>query len=105
MGEPVNNVAVTFLSCTAESGAVPERMTANDGGEDANASPDTAGAEASGEESAVEEGDTAAVGLVNYSDQTATLELSLYEDEKILEIRELSLKPEETFTCLFHGLS
>ena len=105
MGEPVNNVAVTFLSCTAESGAVPERMKANDGGEDANASPDTAGAEASGEESAVEEGDTAAVGLVNYSDQTATLELSLYEDEKILEIRELSLKPEETFTCLFHGLS
>ena len=81
VGEPVNNVALTFLSCS--SGTSESQNSA--------ASEDS------------EQGGTAAVGLVNYSDKTAALELALYEDDKIINIRELALKPEETFTCLFQG--
>lgn len=115
MGEPVNNVAATFLSCTGEtsdvSGAAsagnPE--TAESGSSTGAIVQSDDGASAEGDTGAAADvdkaGDTAAVGLVNYSDKTATLELSLYEDDKVIGIRVLSMKPEETFTCLFSGIT
>ena len=69
MGEPVSNVAGTFLSCAKEK-----------------------------------DGYTAAAGLVNYSDHTAELELSLYEGDKLLAVRKLSLEAQENSTCLFEKI-
>lgn len=51
-----------------------------------------------------ENGYTAAAGLVNYSDVSARLELSLYEGERVLEIRSLTLDPDASYTCLFQNV-
>jgi len=50
------------------------------------------------------EGYTAAAGIVNYSDYTANLEVSLYEGDQLLEIRQVSVAPEESYTCLFENI-
>ncbi len=46
---------------------------------------------------------TAAAGLTNYSDCDANLELSLYEGEKLIDIRRLTVKAKESYTCLFEN--
>ena len=43
----------------------------------------------------------AAAGLVNYSSHKAKFDVSLYEGKKLLSVRTVTLKPEESFTCLF----
>lgn len=51
------------------------------------------------------DGYTAAAGVVNYSDHKATLEITLYEENKILDVRTLSLKADESYTCLFEKIA
>ncbi|MCM1024934.1 MAG: VWA domain-containing protein [Roseburia sp.] len=46
-----------------------------------------------------------AASLTNYSDAEASLEISLYEGRKLLEIRSLTLGAEETALCLFQEFS
>ena len=104
MGEPVNNVALTFLSCSSGTSGAGNSADSEEVAGSGSAQDSLNGGAGTGE-SADTQGDTAAVGLVNYSDRTAALELALYEDDKVIDIRELSLKPEETFTCLFQGIS
>lgn len=48
---------------------------------------------------------TVASGLVNYSDFTADLEVSLYEGDHLLAIRQVSVAPEESYTCLFEDIN
>lgn len=43
----------------------------------------------------------AAAGLVNYSSHKVKFDVSLYEGKKLLSVRTVTLKPEESFTCLF----
>lgn len=51
-----------------------------------------------------EDGYTAVAGLVNYSDSEVNLELSLYEGDKLADMRSVSMKPEENITCLFENV-
>lgn len=51
-----------------------------------------------------ENGYAAAAGLVNYSDSAASLEIGLYEKDKLVDMRTFSLKPDESSTCLFKNL-
>lgn len=48
---------------------------------------------------------TAAAGLVNYSDDIAQLEISLYEGKQILGIRSITLEPDASYTCLFEDVA
>lgn len=50
-------------------------------------------------------GYTAAAGVTNYSNHKATLEITLYEGKKILDVRTLSLKADESYTCLFEKIA
>lgn len=51
-----------------------------------------------------ENGYTAAAGLVNYSDSEVNLEIGLYEKNSLVNMRTVSLKPNENSTCLFQNL-
>ena len=50
------------------------------------------------------EGYTAVAGLVNYSDQKAELEIALYSGDRLADMRTVSLKPDESSTCLFQDV-
>ncbi len=73
VGQPVSNAALNFLSYTQAEGA---------GG--------------------VQDGATVcAASLTNYSDVECSLEISLYEGNRLLEIRQVSLNAGETSLCFF----
>lgn len=45
---------------------------------------------------------TCASSLTNYSDADASMELSLYEGDRLVEMRRVSLAPDETTLCFFN---
>lgn len=91
IGEAVSNVSNNFLTyADAET-------------DENEAIADTAGAD-SGRESGTSnhaQKITCASGLTNYSDAQASMEVSLYEGERLLEIRKMTLAPNETALCFF----
>ena len=91
MGHAVSNVSNNFLSYV-------ERGTQSARAED-DASGENAGeAQASG--SAIP-GITCASSITNYSNTEASMEVSLYQGDKLLEVKQLTLPPGETTLCYF----
>lgn len=91
MGEAVNNVSNNFLTfADAET---------DGNGETA----DTSGTDSAQEYGASDHARriTCASSLTNYSDVEASMEVSLYEGERLLEIRKMILAPDETALCFF----
>ena len=87
VGDKVSNVANNFLSYSFS-----------------DAQADTSDSDAPG--AAERDGDggrpvICASGITNYSDAEASMEVSLYEGEKLLEIRQLTLGAGDTTLCLF----
>ena len=75
MGDAVRNVSNNFLSYTSGEGSTEDVLMA-----------------------------TCASGITNYSDVEAQVEVSLYEGERLLEIRQLTLPAGETTLCLFEEI-
>ena len=119
MGEPVSNVSNNFLTYAAaeerNADAKTDGMEKTDTGAEADAGDDT-GTEADGkadreaetadhgQEKAASDHDrriTCASSLTNYSDAQASMEVSLYEGEHLLEITKMTLAPGETALCFF----
>lgn len=110
-GREVNNVSNNFLSYVDHAGrgteavggesAGAETSERTAAGTDAEASGGTAGetAEASSEEDS--RMITCASGITNYGDGEASMEVSLYEGGKLLEIKQMSVAPGETSLCFF----
>lgn len=78
IGRPVSNVAVNFLSYTEVEN------TGDENGGDA-----------------LDGAVVCAASLTNYSDVECSLEISLYEGGRLLEIRQFSLEAGETSLCFF----
>jgi len=108
MGRAVNNVSNNFLSYvergTAGTGPVTERGIS---GTEA-AEPDPSGPEASeisaGEAEGSDRGPsviTCASSITNYGDTEASMEVGLYEGNKLLELKQLVLPAGETTLCYF----
>lgn len=93
MGEAVSNVSNNFLTYADEEAEEDETAA------------DTAGTD--GEQGyGTSESDhvrqvTCASSLTNYSDAEASMEVSLYEGERLLEIKKMTLAPDETALCFF----
>ena len=110
-GRQVNNVSNNFLSYVEYAGngndiaggeaAGEEASERTAAGTDAEASGGTA---AGTEGTSSEEGRrmiTCASSITNYGDGEASMEVSLYEGGKLLEIKQLSVAPGETTLCFF----
>ena len=52
-----------------------------------------------------ENGYQAAAGLTNYSAKAATLEIALYEDDKTLDVRSVTIPAKESYTALFEDIA
>ena len=52
-----------------------------------------------------ENGYQAAAGLTNYSAKAATLEIALYEDNKTLDVRSVTIPAKESYTALFEDIA
>ncbi len=90
MGESVSNVSNQFLTY-AEA----------DRGEDKEASADNGQTDQAENTRVI----TCACGLTNYSDAEASMEVSLYAGERLVEIKKMTLGAEETALCFFEDFS
>ncbi len=91
MGHAVSNVSNNFLSYV-------ERGTQSAGAGDDASGVNADEAEVSG--SAIP-GITCASSITNYSNTEASMEVSLYQGDKLLEVKQLTLPPGETTLCYF----
>lgn len=91
MGHAVSNVSNNFLSYV-------ERGTQSAGAGDDASGVNAGEAEVSG--SAIP-GITCASSITNYSNTEASMEVSLYQGDKLLEVKQLTLPPGETTLCYF----
>lgn len=111
MGDAVSNVSNNFLAyadvvesmdaveSAGTAGTVKNAETGTETGEDTGASGEDA---ASGETKAdYARAVTCASSLTNYSDADASMEVSLYEGNRLLEIKQLTLAAGETTLCFF----
>lgn len=91
MGHAVSNVSNNFLSYV-------ERGTQSAGAGDDASGVNAGEMEVSG--SAIP-GITCASSITNYSNTEASMEVSLYQGDKLLEVKQLTLPPGETTLCYF----
>ena len=94
IGDAVSNVSNNFLTYSVE---------AADGEEAAQTGPDGDGAKAVGDGTDDGAMVTCASSLTNYSDAEVSLEISLYEGDRLAEIKRVSLAPDETSLCFFEA--
>ena len=87
IGRPVSNAAIHFLSYTQEEHVA---------GENEDSGPD-----GKSEDGASDRATVCAASLTNYSDAECSLEISLYEGSRLLEIRQVSLAAGETSLYFF----
>ncbi|MDE6925387.1 MAG: VWA domain-containing protein, partial [Acetatifactor sp.] len=103
MGGAVDNVSNNFLSYVERETDGAGDAAGREGSEAMSGETEIPGTEASG----AEHSDTGrpvitcASGITNYSDAEASMEVSLYEGSKLLEIRQLTLSAGETTLCYF----
>ncbi|MCX4305833.1 MAG: VWA domain-containing protein [Acetatifactor sp.] len=90
MGEAVDNVSNNFLSYVDADAGTDEKKA------EASAIPE----DEPGERTVV-----CASGITNYGDVQASMEVSLYEGERLVEIRQLTLEAGETRLCFFDEFS
>lgn len=103
MGDAVNNVSNNFLSYVERDAGGASDIAGREGSDAASEETEIPGTEASGTE-ASDTGlpsITCASSITNYSDTEASMEVSLYEGNRLLEIRQLTLPAGETALCYF----